>query len=197
MNIGQALPKWLFGLTIAVALVSTIISVHYARKVSELTRQSVVLSELRKQYEQRVRELQSKLIVQKTVSVNIPSPQVKEQCQTIFLGNRICVPVTTFEQHEVKQTVNVEDPQVRQELDDALGKLKELSKAATAADTSVTDFQPYYELVQKMMKPFISILVCFSGIYIILSGKYNGDRKVGFWSTRHNTRFLAKVDYTC
>ena len=122
-----------------------------------------------------MKDLQGQLIVKQVVTEKVAVPVTATTCQDINLGpfrQKVCAPQVRMEQRDIQKTVNVEDPNIRRELDATLANLNSLSGAAKETQKAALDFEPFYDFVQKMIKPLISLLVFGASLFIIISKNY-------------------------
>jgi hypothetical protein len=171
-------PKILFWGTLVAVIAIAVLSFFYIRAVNQIEADSQKIAQIKADYEKRVQDLKSKLVVEQTKTVKVPSQVVSQNCTSIGpFHTNVCLPQVKTVEQEVQQVVKVEDPKVRAELDDALAHLKDLSNQNQNAKSLLEDLRPWYEFAQQLMKPLISIIVLIVSLVIILSKRYNADQE--------------------
>lgn len=183
-------PKLLFFGTVAFGLFFLVVNTLYESKNSILAYNRQLFDQYKNEYDQNFRDLSSRLTIRKTIPVTISAPIVIQQCRTFF-NRKFCNPVTQMAQRQIEQAVDVPDPNIQKQLDALTARLGALSAESQTAQSNVDEFKPFYDFVQNMMRPIISLIAAAVSLFVILSNKYKADVQkwafgsfgtvLGFW----------------
>jgi hypothetical protein len=177
MQLSGVWPKWLFRALILIVLLLSVISGIYTRKVAQLEQQSAELSKRGAEYQTRVNDLQRQLMVTKTEDQKLRIPEVKHNCtyESTFLP--FCTVTSFSNEQTIQKAIEVVSVDIKKNLDKELNNIKLTAGELEEIKKATDDFTKYYTFIEKSLKPLFSIIIFFSGLFVILSQKYGSEHE--------------------
>ena len=167
-------PIWVFGTTVLSALAFFAVTFTYSIYTDRIGQQKAQLDKNRAAYEAEIQELQKRLVVDRVITEEISTAVTTRKCTRLPIG-RMCHPDVKIEKRQITKTVQVQDQNARQRLDEAYKSLQALSLKAVATQADRVKLEDVRNLIRTVMAPLISALVLASSLYVILSSKYKAE----------------------
>ena len=124
-------PIWVFGTTVLSALAFFAVTFTYSIYTDRIGQQKAQLDKNRAAYEAEIQELQKRLVVDRVITEEISTAVTTRKCTRLPIG-RMCHPDVKIEKRQITKTVQVQDQNARQRLDEAYKSLQALSLKAVA-----------------------------------------------------------------
>jgi hypothetical protein len=183
-------PKWLFYITLLFWFL--LLNVGYVNnsKRTRLAHSTQQLQTAIGDYDELIAAIPS--VTQNNVKTSFVSVPIQFQdCGNNFFGIMSCAPVSKLSQQELYAPTGELDPAVQDKVVKLNSRITTLVAEANNAHSDVEKFNPLSDFIMNIMKPFFSVVVLISSLFIILSKRYQDDTQkwafgslgtvLGFW----------------